>query len=101
MFAGIADLGMIAPGWHTTTPAKSMSGARGIDRIRTLQPRREIGRRKTVARRRGIDDLSGNGFGPHFMRPPSNRKMLAGSASFKTASGLAMRANRAALLSPG
>ena len=54
--------------YHNT--GKMMSGARGLDRVRARKPRGDVGRRKTVAGRRGIDDRPCHGLGLDPMRNP-------------------------------
>ncbi len=81
---------------------QAMPGPRGFDRIRAREACGHVGRRKTVAGRRGIDDGRVNGFGLDRMQQRRRRRrMLAGSESFSTTSVPGIRASKASLLSPG
>ena len=53
---GIAARGMIAPGWHTTTPARRCPARAASIGSAPAKARGDIGGGKTVAGRRGIDD---------------------------------------------
>src|SRR6202011_2314591 len=98
--SGIAEAGMIAPGWHTTTPARRCPArAASIGLASASRAARYAAAKLSPA---AVVSMTGLVTGSAFTScaAPSKRTMLAGRESFSTVSGQEMRDNKRSSLSP-